>query len=260
VTAFTTLEIACLVSLTSLNINVSLTAAHCLRFIAEVERFPDVPLNENMSEEDRAKRYPIYDQIGDPRVPVVGRVAHQKRIRKLVRLIASPNPVYVAVWEECFTRARLLGDTIKAGKDDSASDEVDLGVTMSPEVGEPINLRLFCEINLALQDRQAQWQNLTLFLAAFGASCAKPDLNPRALTQMVPASYLPDSMCNLRNPDEILTGFLNLLIELLVSDSPFVRNTSRDALGGELSPKLYDRVFKLLYEWVYPLFPNTGSV
>lgn len=65
-------------------------------------------------------------------------------------------------------------------------------------------------------------------------------------------------MCNLRDPDEILTGFLNLLIELLVSDSPFVRNVSRDALGGELSPKLYDRVFKLLYEWVHTLFLSVG--
>jgi hypothetical protein len=129
------LEIACLISLTSLNINVSLTAAHCLRFIGEVERFPGVPLSENIPEEERSKRYPIYDQIGDPKVPILGRMSHQKRMRKLVRLIASPTPVYVAVWEECFTRARLLGDTIKAGKDDSASDDVDLGVSMSHEVG-----------------------------------------------------------------------------------------------------------------------------
>lgn len=250
-TAFTILEIACLVSLASLDINVSLTAAHCLRLIAEAERFPSVPLNENMSEEDRVKRYPIYDQIGDPKVPVVGRVAHQKRIRKLVRLIATPNPVYIAVWEECFTRARLLGDTIKAGKDDSASGDVDLGVVMSHEVGKLDKRCRLWGTDISLQDRQSQWQNLTLFLAAFGASCAKPDVNPRALTQMVPANYLLDSMCNLRNPDEILTGFLNLLIELMVSDSPFVRNVSRDALGVELSPKLYDRVFKLLYEWVH---------
>jgi len=143
------LEIACLVSLTSLNINVSLTAAHCLRLIAEAERFPDVPLNENMSEEDRAKRYPIYDQIGDPKVPVVGRVAHQKRIRKLVRLIASPNPVYIAVWQECFTRARLLGDTIKAGKDDSPSDDVDLGVVMSNDVRVSDPWRRFCEFDFS---------------------------------------------------------------------------------------------------------------
>ena len=149
-TAFTILEIACLVSLTSLNVNVSLTAAHCLRLIAEVERFPDVPLNQRMSEEDRAKRYPIYDQIGDPKVPVLGRVAHQKRLRKLVRLIASPNPMYVAVWLECFTRSRLLGDTIKAGKGDAASDEADLGVTMSYEVGEPNKRRLFYETDLSL--------------------------------------------------------------------------------------------------------------
>ena len=135
VTAFMILEIACLISLTSLNINVSLTAAHCLRFIGEVERFPNAPLSETVPKEERTKRYPIYDQIGDPKIPVLGRVAHQKRIRKLVRLIASPNPVYIAVWEECFTRARLLGDTIKVGKDDSASDDVDSGVVMSPEVG-----------------------------------------------------------------------------------------------------------------------------
>ena len=101
-----------------------------------MERFPNVPLSEKITEEERAKRYPIYDQIGDPKVLVLGRVAHQKRMRKLVRLIASPNPVYIAVWEECFTRARLLGDSIKAGKDDSASDDVDLGVNVSHEVGE----------------------------------------------------------------------------------------------------------------------------
>jgi len=65
---------------------------------------------------------------------------------------------------------------------------------------------------------------------------------------MIPANFIPDSMCNLRNPDEMLTSFLNLLIELLVSDSLPVRSTARDALGGELSQKLYDRVFKLLYE------------
>ena len=137
------LEIACLISLTSLNINVSLTAAHCLRFIGEVERFPGVPLSDSITEEERVKRYPIYDQLGDPKVLVLGRVVHQKRIRKLVRLIASPTPVYVAVWEECFSRARLLGNTIKAGKDDSASDDVDLGVTMSPEVDEFNIRRLF---------------------------------------------------------------------------------------------------------------------
>ena len=39
-----------------------------------------------------------------------------------------------------------------------------------------------------------------------------------------------------------------------MSDSLVVRNVSRDALGGELSPKLYDRVFRLLYEWVYVPF------
>jgi hypothetical protein len=76
VAAFALCEIACLVSLTSINTTVSLTAAHCLRMIAEAERHPDVPLSIAFNEDERVKRYPVYDQLGDPNVPVVGPSNH----------------------------------------------------------------------------------------------------------------------------------------------------------------------------------------
>ena len=47
----------------------------------------------------------VHDSVRFP-----GRVADQKRIRKLIRLLAIPSPGHVAVWEECFFRWRSLGE------------------------------------------------------------------------------------------------------------------------------------------------------
>lgn len=99
-----------------------------------------------------------------------------------------------------------------------------------------------------IQARQSQWQTLTLFLTAFAVSVSQESHDPRALTHIVPAHHLPDQMCSLRDPDALLNEFLTYVIDLLVSKSQFARDVARDAIGSELSPKLYVRVFKYLDE------------
>lgn len=47
-------------------------AAHCLRLLAQVQTAPDTPAIDGVNEDERAKRYPIYEQLGDPKVTVVG--------------------------------------------------------------------------------------------------------------------------------------------------------------------------------------------
>ena len=53
----------------------------------------------------------------------LGRVGHQKRIRKLVRLLSFSAGIHVVVWEECYWRWRTLNESIhnmgggKDGKD-----------------------------------------------------------------------------------------------------------------------------------------------
>ena len=37
-----------------------------------------------------------------------GRVADQKRIRKLMRILAIPSPAHIAVWQESYWRWRML--------------------------------------------------------------------------------------------------------------------------------------------------------
>ena len=80
--------------------------------ISQAEQQPDAPPNPTLTDEDRAQRNPIYEQLGDPRVTVIGRVGHQKRIRKLVRMLSFSAGLQVVVWEECYWRWRSLNESM----------------------------------------------------------------------------------------------------------------------------------------------------
>jgi hypothetical protein len=72
VSAFLVTEIALLVSLASSDTDVSCKAGQGLRMLSYAERQPGAPLPPNISEEELTKRYPIYEQLGDPKVVIVG--------------------------------------------------------------------------------------------------------------------------------------------------------------------------------------------
>ena len=67
------MEIAFLVALTSSDNTISQAAAKGLRLISQAEQQPGAPPNPTITDEDRAQRNPIYEQLGDPRVTVIGR-------------------------------------------------------------------------------------------------------------------------------------------------------------------------------------------
>lgn len=75
VASFALTEIAFLVSLTLVDSHASHLAAKGLRLISHAERQPDAPVNQTVTDEDRSKRNPIYEQLGDPKVMVVGAYA-----------------------------------------------------------------------------------------------------------------------------------------------------------------------------------------
>jgi hypothetical protein len=68
------MEISFLVALASSNNTMSQLAGKGLRLISHAEHQPDAPPNPTITDEDRAQRNPIYEQLGDPRVTVIGRV------------------------------------------------------------------------------------------------------------------------------------------------------------------------------------------
>lgn len=89
-----------------------------------------------------------------------------------------------------------------------------------------------------------------MFLAAFGGACASEDHNPSGLVSVIPVQYLPDQMRVLQKPSSLVTAYIAALTDLLVVDSVAVRDVARDALGSELSPKLYSKLLKHLDEYV----------
>jgi hypothetical protein len=43
---------------------------------------------------------------------LAGRVGHQKRIRKLIRMLSFSAGIHIVVWEECYWRWRALNEII----------------------------------------------------------------------------------------------------------------------------------------------------
>ncbi|KAJ4479043.1 hypothetical protein J3R30DRAFT_2708420 [Lentinula aciculospora] len=222
-------EIALLVSLPSADGIVSHTAAKGLRLIAHIESQSDAPSNPTITEEDKSKRYPVYDRIGDPKVLVVGRVAHQKRVRKLLRLMPYCSAVNVAVWQECYARFYSLTEAISNIPDD---------VTIPVGRGE------------SYQDKVAQWQNLALFLAVTAASSIQDNHDLFLLSSVIPQRLLPDTMRTMQSPAPSISAFVNDLTALLIFEDVSVRDAAREALGVDLNARLHPKILKYFDEVV----------
>ncbi|KAH7916805.1 hypothetical protein BJ138DRAFT_1121610 [Hygrophoropsis aurantiaca] len=233
VPAFAMAEIAFLVSLTSVNSDVSQLAAQGLRLIALADRQSGAPTKDELTEEDRSKRNPIYEQLGDPSVIIVGRVREQKRVRKLLRLIAYSSPINIAVWEECFWRWSALSEFVVQSPLSAAAAFDDAHLSPQDQL-------------LSLEEKFYQWRNLTLFLAAFGGACVQERHEPAALTTIIPAEFLPDDMRVLRDPADLVNIFVDFLTDALIDDVVRVREVAKEALGSELSPCLFAKLFKHL--------------
>ncbi|KAF4620069.1 hypothetical protein D9613_004830 [Agrocybe pediades] len=227
-------EIAFLVELTSADNDISHLAAKGLRLIAHAERQENAPVNACITEEDRSKRNPIYEQLGDPGITIAGRLGHQKRIRKLVRMLRFSAGTQLVVWEECYWRWRILNEAINNALNEAAADLEPL----SPKVSNHFQQQQQ-QPTQPQEDIRNQWQNLTLFLAALGGSCLEQKVNSKELTNVITPYSVPDKVRVPQNPVPLIEDFIADLIQLLIAGDIKIRDIVRDALGSELSPRLY---------------------
>ncbi|KAJ6515229.1 hypothetical protein C8R45DRAFT_1049017 [Mycena sanguinolenta] len=212
-------ELALLVTLASESADVSQLASRGLRYVAYIEGLPGV--TPVVDSDLASKRHLVYEQLGDPRVLYVGRGQHQKRLRKLIRLLSSTSAINVAVWEELYWRWLFLSNFIK----DTVEE-----MSTAPESRDAIIAIVKVDYisaseRMLLMSQQEKWhayENLTLFLAAAGGACS-----------VIPVQYLPDQMRDIQNP-----------VPLLMIEDHQLREVARNALGAELSPRLYTRLLK----------------
>ncbi|KAJ6532260.1 hypothetical protein DFH09DRAFT_1370329 [Mycena vulgaris] len=239
--AFVLAEIALLVTLTSEDSAISYIAARCLRYLAYLEGVPGAPPAPVVDDELLSKRHLVYEQLGDPRVIIVGRVGHQKRLRKLIRLLSFPSAIHVAVWQECYWRWLYLYTFIKDAIDEAAS---------LPESKDAILA--------AIKEKRHAYENLTLFLAGLGGACVQDGVDLKFLTSVVPVQYLPDQMREIQNPIPLVLKFITALTDQLVIDDGSLRENAKSALGSELSPRLYARLIKHFDDTIRQISQRVG--
>ncbi|KAM6496242.1 hypothetical protein JOM56_008948 [Amanita muscaria] len=224
-------EMAFIISLTSIETGISQLSARSLRLLAQIERQPDFPKPTNPK--DIEHRLAISSQI-------LGRVGHQKRIRKLIRSIAFPPDVHSLIWSECFWRWRSLTESLCETLNEfgSSSDVRRGSFTPSPET-------------------RFQWQNYTLFLAAIAGSSTSEPPSYTKLVATIPRRNLPDGIRVLNDFLPLVDAFLSDLTTLLLTADAQIRDIAKEALGAELGPKLYGKLFGYLEMTLKGIEQNT---
>ncbi|RIB13611.1 hypothetical protein C2G38_1974674 [Gigaspora rosea] len=245
------LEIALLVLLCSADTDICQMAVNCFRHLCieaqlttelaadevEVQTAPpsELPIIENMD---------VYLELSSSSYVVPGRMAQQKRIRRLLRLMKVPTTGNLAAWEEAYKRWKSLTGLIARPIEDPPI--VEPGRGLIPWGGSVRNIGI--NANAISESQMTEWHNYTGFLAALGGCCVfdKPvngsTNGPQESNYVMVEKYVHD------------------MVDLLVCDSVYVRESVKEILGSELSPRLYVILFKRIESIVSVFFDGDGDV
>ncbi|KAJ2986095.1 hypothetical protein NUW58_g5193 [Xylaria curta] len=176
--------------------------------------------------------YEIYAAIASREFRFTGLMAFQKRTRALLRRITYPGPSILDAWERAFDK------WIHLSKDVS---------TTPIDVGDD---RVFLE-----------WRNLSGFLASLGGVCTSEQAHGILEESVISGlKWIDRVVSDDFAGTSILDRYLRQSTQLLTCSNVRVRETIRDVLSTEISPPLYQPLFKALEAELDSLFKgNLGS-
>ncbi|KAI1293389.1 GTPase [Xylaria venustula] len=169
--------------------------------------------------------YDIYADISSRGFRFTGMMAFQKRTRALLRRITFPSPSILDAWEHAFEK------WIHLSKDVSTTSV------------DAIDERAFSE-----------WRNLSGFLASLGGVCTAEQAYSVLEEPVISGLKWIDRVVSEDSGDPILNRFLKQSTQLLACSNVRVRETIRDVLSTEISPPLYQPLFKTLGSELSNLF------
>ncbi|RWA09952.1 hypothetical protein EKO27_g5161 [Xylaria grammica] len=177
--------------------------------------------------------YDVYADISSRGFRFTGMMAFQKRTRALLRRITFPAPSILDAWERAFEKWIHLSK--------------DLSTTSIDAVDE----RAFSE-----------WRNLSGFLASLGGICTAEQAYGVLEEPVISGLKWIDRVVSEDSGDPILTRYLKQSTQLLACPNVRVRETVREVLSTEISPPLYQPLFKSLGSELSNLFEgklNSGN-
>lgn len=171
----------------------------------------------------------LFVSLGQSDLVQTGRIAQQKRVRSCLREVSTCSGAAYAAWREAYRRWSIL----------------------TLVVAKPLQE----ESNEAAQEKAAQWHNFAGFLAALGGACAveeAPEL------QQVPGSSNSNAFIGKdESPLDYVENFVQEMVDLLVSDSIWVREKAKETLGADISPRLNGVLFRMIHSVLSDFFDKT---
>ena len=170
--------------------------------------------------------------LSDPSFVQTGRIAQQKRVGSLLRDIQTPSPASWIAWKLAYRRWTSLTQVVAR--------------PIAEESGESV------------QEKAAQWHNFAGFLCAFGGACVDAEDSMMGAQASEVLQVLPH-FSDEEAPGPLIERFLQEMVDLLVSDSLWVREKTKETLGIDLGMRLNDILFRQIHAVLSDFFDkDTG--
>lgn len=169
----------------------------------------------------------LYEELGSLNTGQPGRIAQQKRIGACLRDAPFCSHAIVQAWREAYERWGAL--TL---------------VVARPLVADATND--------SAQDKAAQWHNFAGFLASLGGACA--------LESWPSVEHSSAGGNGKDSPLQLIETFVQEMVDLLVSDSIWVREKVKETLGSDTSPRLNGVLLRMIHSVLSDFFDKaTGQ-
>ncbi|KAI1472094.1 uncharacterized protein F4812DRAFT_416560 [Daldinia caldariorum] len=224
----TKLETIFLTSLCSADIETSQLVTSCIGLFNEECRILDSAVDAGKTASLLLRNSEIFGEMASPEFRFTGMMAFQKRTRALLRRMQYPSAGILEAWEKAFVKWLHLSKDV------------------STTSAEGVDERNFSE-----------WRNLSGFLASLGGICTAE----QAYTLDEPAASglkWIDRLSSENHEEPLLNRYLRLSTQLLACTNVRVRETTREVLSTDISPNLYQPLFRALESELEVLF--TGAL
>ena len=192
----------------------------------------DVLPQPHSQQQPTAEWREFFAKLSEGSTIFIGRIAQQKKIRALLRSISNPSPAALAAWKEAYRRWAALTQIVARPLAADTSDTA--------------------------QEKAAYWHNLSGFLSALGGACAME--NTDDLTTSLKETYINPKLINLDPPVPMIESFMQEMVDLLVSDSIWVREKVKETLGIELSPRLNGILLRQIHAVLSDFFDKSTGL
>ncbi|KAI0230569.1 Ras GTPase activating protein ira2 [Massospora cicadina] len=214
-----------------------------------------------------------YKEMARAGVLVTGRVAQQKSIRKVFRLLRHQTHANLSAWEDVYKRWRSLKSVATRPPEEPALDSGEIPKKKTSFFASSRTSQSSAMPTPApdAQDHKRDlelWQNYTGFLCAMGGVCVLPDEKMKEkqkeredlIKRGVNFEFRTKAVKKMLDCNQVVNRFIMEMVELLICESALARETVKELAGTELNPGMYGNLFRHLESIVGRFFSAEGEV